>query len=213
MPVPAGGSYPTSADQLATPQDLASLVQRDWASLTAAQQATATLIVEICTAVVQAAADGQRIVEVAGDTATLTGTTESWLRLPQIPVSAVASVTLDGEALTAGAAGSGGTTYRLRGDRLWRGDGWQTYCGEPSEVVVVYTHGYASGAQRLQLGRGAVLGLGRGLFVNADGVLREQIDDYAVAYEAASEALDASPILRAALRWEYGPRGGLVRIG
>lgn len=201
------------ADQLATPQDLASLVQRDWAGLTAAQQATATLIVEICTAVVQEAAGGQRVLQVVGDTATLTGLTDSWLPLPQIPVTAVASVTLDGVALTAGAAGSGGATFRRHGNRLWRRDGWQTYVGEPSEVVVVNTHGYATGAQQLQLARGSVLSLGRPLFTNADGVLREQIDDYAVAYERVSAALEASPNLKVALRRAYAPRGGLVRIG
>jgi hypothetical protein len=124
----------------------------------------------------------------------------------------VSSVTLDGVALTAGAPGSGGSTYRLVGDRLWRGCGWQTYCGEPSTVGFTYTHGYATGRQELQLGRGAVLSLGRGLFENPSGVVREQIDDYAVAYAEAQAALDASPALKASLRKLYGPKARMVRI-
>jgi len=193
------------ADMLATASDLASLVQAD------VDTASATLAIEIGTAVVQAAADGQRILQVVGDTATAVGTTERFLRPPQWPVTAVSAVTLDGVALTAGSAGSGGSTYRLVGDRLYRGCGWQTYCGEPSEVVFTYTHGYAAGDQRLQLGRGAALSLGRGLFVNASGVIREQIDDYAVAYAEAQAALDASPALKAAIRKTYGPKARMVR--
>lgn len=194
------------ADQLATPGDLASLVQHD------VDTASATLGIEIGTAVVQAAADGQRIVQVVGDTATVTGTTGQWLRLPQFPVTAVSSVTLDGVALTAGLPGSGALTYRLVADQLWRGCGWQTYCGEPSTVSLVYTHGYATGRQELQLGRGVALSLGRGLFENPSGVVREQIDDYAVAYAEAEAALAAQPSLISLLRKQYGRKAAMVRI-
>jgi hypothetical protein len=194
------------ADQLASPSDLASLLQHD------VDTASATLAIEICTAVVQNAADGQRIVQVVGDTGDVIGSTSRWLRLPQWPVTAISAVTLDGVALTAGAAGSGGTTYRLVGNRLYRGCGWQTYCGEPSDVAFVYTHGYATGRQELQLGRGAVLSLGRGLFENPSGVVREQIDDYAVAYAEAQAALEASPALKKAIRKQYGSKAGMVRV-
>lgn len=194
------------ADQLATVADLASIVQHD------VDTASATLAIEICTAVVQAAADGQRIVQVVGDVATIVGTTERWLRLPQWPVTAASAVTLDGVALTVGVAGSGGATYRLIGDRLYRGNGWQTYCGEPSIVGFTFTHGYATGRQELQLGRGTVLSLGRGLFENPSGVVREQLDDYAVAYAEAQAALDASPALKAAIRKQYGQKARMVRV-
>lgn len=193
------------ADQLATPSDLASLLQKD------VDTASATLVVEACTAVVQTAADGQRIVLVTNEAATVIGTTGQWLRLPQFPVASVSTVTLDGVALTAGLPGSGTTTYRLVGDRLWRGCGWQTYCGEPSTVSFVYTHGYAAGAQELQIGRGAVLSLGRGLFENPSGAASEKIDDYAVTYAAAEAALEASPALKAAIRKQYGPKARMVR--
>lgn len=195
------------ADKLATAADLASLLQ-----VATVDTASAELAIEIGTAVVQAAAGGQRIVLVTDEADTAVGTTDQWLRPSQSPVVSVSAVTLDGVTLAAGAPGSGGGTYRLVGNRLWRGCGWQTYCGEPSEVAFVYTHGYAADDQRLQLGRGTSLSLARGLFENPSGVIREQIDDYAVAYAEAAAALDAQPSLRALIRKQYGPKGRMVRI-
>lgn len=194
------------ADQLCTPADLASLLQKDL------DASTATLIVEASTAVVQEAAGLQRILEVAGDTADFIGTTDAWLDLPQIPVTAVTSVTLDGSAVATGTL-SGGGNYKRFGNRLYRRDGWQLLCGIPSEVVVVYTHGYPANHQRLQLARSAVLGLARTVYDNPGGRTRLSIDDYTEAYEAAQAAMSANPPLRAALRRQYGRRGGLVRIG
>lgn len=54
-----------------------------------------------------------------------------WLTLPGPPIISVASVELDGEAVT---------DWRLRSHRLWRACGWSPTC-EPSEVEVVQTHG------------------------------------------------------------------------
>jgi hypothetical protein len=194
------------ADQLASPEDLASLLQRSDLDLS-----TATLLVEIGTAVVQAEVR-QRIVEVT-ETTSILGTTDSWLDLPERPVTTVTTVELDGTALTVGVPGSGGTTYRVNGSRLWRGDGWQVYCGEPSTVEVTYTHGYATGVQKLQLARGAVLGIIRDWYDNPSAVTSEKIDDYAATYSALAARLEASTHLRNALRRQYGRRGGLVRIG
>jgi hypothetical protein len=66
-------------------------------------------------------------------TVTLEGTPTQWLTLPGPPIISVASVELDGEAVT---------DWRLRSNRLWRECGWQSDCG-PSEVEVVQTHGLA----------------------------------------------------------------------
>jgi hypothetical protein len=215
------------ADQLATPSDLASFLQSDLDS------ATATLLVECATAVVQAAAGGQRIVQVVGETATILGTTESWLDLPQLPVTAVTSVSLDGTVLTLN------TDYKVFGNRLFRKYGWQSNYGwpwdygsypgnsyypppslanglalqEPSAVVVVNTHGYAAGAQQLQLARQACLSIAAGGYSNPDGANRVQIDDYAAQFDAMSARMESSPRLVAALRKQYGRRAGLVRIG
>lgn len=220
------------ADQFATPSDLASLLR---VTVDAAFTTTATILIECATAVVQTAAGGQRIVQVAGDVAPIMGTTDSWLALPQIPVTAVASVVMDGNTLTVT------TDYRLFGDRLWRKLGWQTNYGwpwgfpygysfpgyypppslaagfpwlqEPSGLVVTYTHGYAPGAQQLQLARKACLSLAAGAYANPDGATRVAVDDYAAQYDAMYAHLEASKALKAALRKQYGRRAALARIG
>lgn len=190
------------ADQLATPADLASLVQAD------VDTASATLAIEVATAVVQAVI-GHRIVEVTDEAVTVYGGTDQLLRLPGAPVTSVTSVTYAGSALALGTASG---TYRLAPGGIWRDLGWTECAWEPSPVDVVYSYGYAPGAQELQLGRGAALSLGRGLFVNPSGVVREQIDDYAVAYAEAEAALAANPGLVALLRRQYGTKAGMVRV-
>jgi hypothetical protein len=195
------------ADQLATLADLANALQMELADL---DSGVGTLLLECATAVVQEATGGQRIIQVAGDTATLIGTTDSWLDLPQIPVTAVASATLDGTALTVGIEA---TNFKHRGNRLWRTDGWQTYVGQPSDVVVVYTHGYAAASQDLQLARAAVLSLAKAGYANPSGVASESIDDYNVSFQAMSAQMETAPHLKGALRRKYGRRAGLVRLG
>jgi hypothetical protein len=193
------------ADQLATPTDLASLLEKDL------ELYRATMFIECATAVVQETAGGQRIVEVLDDTAELLGTTASWLDLPQLPVSAVTSVTLDGVAI---AEGTGTGCWRRPGtSRLWRDKGWATTPGEPSSVVVVNSHGYAAGRQELEFARSAVLGLLRSVYGNTTGASRIEIDDYAEAYEAMASRMEASPHLQRALVRKYGRSAGLVKIG
>lgn len=189
------------ADQLADPADLASLLERDDIDLY-----KATLLVECGTAVVQEAAGNQRIVYVTGDVADLLGTTDSWLDLPQRPVAkgAVTAVTVDGQAVT---------DFKQFGGRLFRRCGWQTSCGEPSEVAVTYNHGVQAPGQRLQLARNAVLSTIVGVYGNPGGASSEQIDDYSVTYDRLARQMDASPALKQALQRQYGRRAGLVRIG
>lgn len=194
------------ADQLAKPEDLASLLERD-----DMDEVKAIMLVECATSVVQEAAGGQRIVQVLSDTAELLGTTASRLELPQLPVTAVTSVTLDGSAVSQGTAS--GTWRRPGTSWLWRDKGWATTPGEPSAVLVVNDHGYPTGDQNLQFGRNAVLGLLRGVFGNAEGATRVQIDDYAAAYEALTARMEASPHLQRALARKYGRSAGLVKIG
>jgi hypothetical protein len=191
------------ADQLCRPEDLASLLEQDLDAY------KAIMLVEAATAVVQAAIGNppQRLVAVASDTVTLVGLPGPWLDLPQRPVTAVATVTLDGTALVAS------TDYKVFGSRLWRSAGWITTWGEPTQVTVVYSHGYAAGHQLLQLARAACLSLLRGVYGNPTGVTRLAIDDYSEAYEAMSSQMDASPYLAAALRSQYGQGAGMVRVG
>ena len=195
------------ADQLAKPEDLASLLERDDVDLY-----KATRLVEIATAVVQAACGRppQRLVRVLGDTATLIGGTGQWLELPQRPVTAVASVSLDGTALSAGTATG---TYRFRGGQLWRREGWTACPYEPSEVIAVYDHGYEDSAQDLELAAAAVLGICQGAYGNPTGLKAETIDDYSATYAVLSAQLEATPYLHAALRRQYGRPSGVVAYG
>jgi hypothetical protein len=194
------------ADMLASDEDLASLLQKD------IDTATAVLTLEICTAVVQAACGGRRIVLVTDDTEEVWGGTESLLRLSQAPIVSITSVTYNGEELEEGTASG---TWRRAKHGLWRDVGWVEVCGEPLPTNVVYTHGHdpngsAKDRQATQLGRGIVLNLARGLFENPGGIAREQIDDYSVAFEKATAALDASPSAKALLRRQYGPKARMV---
>lgn len=186
------------ADKLATPEDLASLLERD--DLDAYK---ATMLVECGTAVVQACV-GQRIVEVEDDELVLDldeCDSGPWLNLPERPVTAVASVTIGATVVT---------DYSLQKSksRLWRADGWRStlvyYYDQPSTVTIVYTHGLVAGHQKLQLGRSAVLSLISGVYDNPVGASREAIDDYSVAYDKLAAQLEASPFLVAALRKQYG---------
>ncbi|GLZ62872.1 hypothetical protein [Micromonospora sp. NBRC 107095] len=197
------------ADQLATPADLAALLHIDEADL---HVPAATLLIECATAVVQEVA-GQRIVR-AESTVTLEPSLGCWLWLPQLPVVSVESVTLDGTALVAGA------DYSVRGYRLWRSAGWQTAASwetagvrAPSEITVEYTHGYEADAQELQRARQAVVALAGAVYGNPTGVTREQVDDYAVVYEAMAARMEAAPYLRDGLLRYYGRSAGLITLG
>ena len=64
-------------------------------------------------------------------TVVLTGSPGQWLRLPGGPVRSVATVLVDGKAVT---------DYKVRDGRLWLPSSWQPG-GEPSEVTVTYDHG------------------------------------------------------------------------
>lgn len=190
------------ADMLATAADLRTLLGEDSTSL---PDAEANLMLELATGAVQAAA-GQDILQ-ATETVTMMGTTESWLNLPQRPVTEVTSVSLDGESVT---------DFKRFGDRLWREDGWASAAYEPSEVEVVYTHGFAVADQGIQLARSAALTIAAQMFSNPSGATGFSIDDYREQYSQSSTSDLAGLVperLRSALRRKYGSRGRMVRIG
>lgn len=191
------------ADQLATPEDLASALQREL------DTASAILAIEVATAVIQVACGGRRIVRVVDDTEEVWGGSDNLLRLRNAPIVSVSSVTYAGSALTQGTASG---TWRLARFGIWRDLGWTECSWEPSPVTVVYTHGYATGSQELQLARGVALSIARGLFENPTGATREQIDDYSVAYAEAAAALDAAASLKGLLRKQYGPKARMVSV-
>lgn len=189
------------ADMLCTADDLLHALQIDAGDISTD---TATLWIQVGTAIVQAAADGQRIVRVSDDEVDVLAPPGQWLRLPQRPVAQgdVSAVSIDGVAVT---------DYVQVADRLWRRCGWSSGCA-PVMVHVVYSHGYADQAQELQLARGAVVGLAQAAAANPDRVRSEGIDDYRVTRQAMEAQLDAAPLLRRAIRRMYGRRAGMVTL-
>lgn len=186
-----------AADQLATPQDLASLLQLDYTTLSATQQATMAMLVEMATGLIQDVA-GQRIIQIT-DTAVIDVMDWSaWLDLPQKPINAVATVLLDGVAIT---------DWVLRSQRLFRLVGWQTQFLTPAQATVTYTHGLAPGAQYLQTARLMCLSLGQvGYGRPNPTVSSEAIDDYKVTYaDALARMVDSmTEFMAERIRNAYG---------
>lgn len=108
-----------------------------------AEQVQATALIDAATAIIKAHA-GQTIEQVAGDTVTLDGNGQSVIALPEVPVTAVASVTVDGEALTFDEDYRWSPNGML--ERSWGGFWGRQFASwgdELQSVVVVYTHGYS----------------------------------------------------------------------
>lgn len=195
------------ADMLATAGDLQTFVDDTGLAVD-----RATLMLELATGEVQAAAGGQRLVSVADEAIELFAYSGQWLDLPQRPVSDITSLTIDG-----GSGLTAGTDYKrpVGSAMLWRGCGWAACPDEPSIVAVTYSHGYADSDQRIQFARSACLGVARlALDAPTGPVQSESIDDYRVQYAAAVIwAMEQSPYLRKALERTYGAKAGLVRLG
>ncbi|MFG3710132.1 hypothetical protein [Micromonospora sp. NPDC047730] len=184
------------ADKLATPQDLAALLQLDYASLSDAQKAAMTLLVEMATARVQSAAGGQRIVE-ATSTALVDvapGNYSRHLVLPQQPARSVEAVKVDGVPVT---------DYKLTAGCLFRRSGWGRPA-DPVQVAVTFTHGYPPGAQALELARDCVLSLARLGYGNPQGAKSEAIDDYRIDYAEADARMELTEHMRRAIAAAYG---------
>lgn len=178
------------ADQLVTPEELASFLQQDL------DASTANLLIDLATAKVQAAA-GQRLIEATSTAVIDVDICEfsPWLALPQLPVQSVASVEIDSVACT---------DYLVRNQQLWRLNGWNANASAPAQVTVEFTHGYPDGAQGLQLARDMTLALAAAGYGNPSLVSAEQIDDYRVSYADAEARMQVTPGMRDMLRTAYG---------
>lgn len=184
------------ADQLATPEDLASLLERD-----DIDRYKATMLIESATSIVQAIV-GQRLVEVVDDELTIEQDQldrSRYIYLPEHPVSEVSAVTISGVTIA---------DWTLSRGRLWRPYGWDlprygAWASMPYNIGVVYSHGCPLGDQRLQLARASVLGLLRGVYGNPTGAAQVSIDDFSASYAAMSSQMDASPFLVQALKRRY----------
>ena len=189
------------ADMLVDPDDLVAYLDG------AVDGVEAARLARLATSIVQDAA-GQRLVAVADDAVTLMGTTESWLALPERPVTDVAGVSVDGEEVT---------DYKRFGARLWREQGWSGSVYEPSEVAVVYSHGYAADDPELEYARTVAMGTAQLLAENPTAATGFSIDDYREQYSQSSEGASSMLIVprrvQQQLRRHYGARAGLVRVG
>lgn len=132
-----------------------------------------------------------------------------YLQLAGQPVTAVASVTLDGDVVDG---------WRLADGRLWRRCGWGVDDG-PAAVVVTQTHGLpvvpadlvdlvcsfaAAGIDAAKAGFGDA---------NRAGKVAERIDDYSVSYAQGAEAVaTVMQVPDATRRWLSDMFGGSAAV-
>lgn len=131
-----------------------------------------------------------------------------WLDIPVKPVRSVASVTLDGTAVT---------DHKLVHGDLWRSSGWFT-C-EPVEVEATLTCGLPEvPAHIVQLVCDlAILGMNSATAGALDPrVVTERIDDYAVTFrdgaETVASAMSIPTATRKSLRRQFGRGVGSLRL-
>lgn len=171
----------------------------------------ATYYLDVASAAVRDAA-GVPISQ-ATSTIKLEGKPGRRLQLPGPPITAVATVELDEEAIT---------DWRLRSDALWRACGWQSVWCEPSEVIVTQTHGLVVvpadivdlvcrlAVAALVAWRGAPDGSG----LAATGNIRQEtLGDYSVTYNSSGQITEMSlpDQVRRRLAARFG--GGAAVVG
>ncbi|MCR3732193.1 hypothetical protein FHS35_009111 [Streptomyces umbrinus] len=135
-----------------------------------------------------------------------------WLTLPGPPIQSVATVELDGQAVT---------DWRLRSHRLWREYGWTSGYG-PSEVSVTQTHGLPDVPDDLV---GLVCRIAAAVLVNyraqpdgeglaAKDIRSERIGDYAVQYGDGGRIteIELPEYLREQLAARFGGGVTLLRL-
>lgn len=176
------------AQQLVTPEELASALQSDL------DLSTANMLIEMATGIVQSAC-GQLLIEAIVTELVDITMPDYWLELSNKPVRSVDSVVLDGTTIT---------DWSLRKQKLWRAGGWLLSYSPPSQAEVTYTYGYPSGSQYLQLARSVTLSLAQAGYGNPGQVKGEQIDDYRVTYADALGRMELTDSMRQALINAYG---------
>lgn len=146
-------------------------------------------------------------------TVTIPGVPDQWLPLPGQPVTSVATVLLDGVAVT---------DWKLVGGRLWRRGGWEAVCGEPSNVTLTITGGLLEVPKDIVDLVCSVAGLGMreaaaGEYSSAGDLVSVSIDDYTEQhgnYQGADRLaglLELPPATRERLRARFGGGVDLLR--
>jgi hypothetical protein len=168
-----------------------------------------TVMLAVASSLVRAAA-GSPILETDSTVSLWALDCTEWLTLPGKPVTAVTSVEVDGEALTAG------TDYKLVHGDLWSSTAWGDDL-TPVEVVVEMTHGLAEvPAAIVQLVCDlAILGASAASEGAHDPrVVAEQIDDYKVQFASGAEsvatAMQIPPLTAQWLRSQFGGGAAMV---
>lgn len=159
---------------LTTPTRLAGYLQKDLDTY------SATLAVDAASQVFETEADTKFSSTAA--TYTCEGYGQNVIVLPKQPVIAVASVTVDGVAVT---------DYARRGASLYRIVRWGGTSYYAADVAISYTYGYTTVPADVEL---AVLQLAADVYEHpVSNVSMEQIDDYLVRYDGNPvQALTAS---------------------
>jgi hypothetical protein len=160
----------------ATAEDLATWLQRD---LDAADTATANQALDLASATMQSLT-GQHLFVKSNDVATLDGSGTYLLFLPETPVTAVTSITLNGTAVpTADYAW-------YRHGAIVGVAGWGN---KAKSVVVTYSHGYATGTPEYETLRGINLRAAAKAFENPGGAESETIVSYTYRFAAVEAAV------------------------
>lgn len=143
-------------------------------------------------------------------TTTIPGVPGQWLRLPGQPVVSVATVEIDGAAVT---------DYKLVGGDLWRECGWQPAC-EPSNVEVTLTGGLVTVPADIVdlvcslVGAGVAAALEG--YESKTGKTYESVDDYRVGYvqggESTAGVMELPEATRCRLKARFGGGAGVVML-
>lgn len=158
---------------LATASDLASYLQQDL------DTSTATLVLSIASAELEAAADTK--FSSTSATYTVEGTGQQSISLPRYPIIAVQSVTVDGVAVT---------DYTRIGSNLYRILRFGGTSPYAAAVVVTFTYGYVTVPDDV---KSAVLEMAAQAYVNPTLAMREQIDDYSVQRSVSIGGVGLTP--------------------
>lgn len=206
-----------AGDMFASTDDFAAMLG---ISLTANEEDRATTLLALASGLIREAANGQTISLVTDDVYTRKGTTDQRILLPQRPVVAVSSVTLDGAALTAD------SDWYLDGDELVRrtatlvtpavleaetlsagfGYEWQT-------LEITYTHGFETIPN---LVRTIALEAVVRAWVNPGRLIQQTVagtETTFAPYADPPRGLLLTKTEIRAIRRKFGSRGGSVWVG
>lgn len=151
-------------------------------AIPAGDQPRVDRLIELCSAAVRRTAR-QTITPVADDTVDLPGTWDEELWLPERPVTAVTSITVDGVLIPSNSYifNRQGRVFRPRWNAITfsRPRDWGPFGGPNVIVRVVYSHGYAEVPDDVAM---VTADMVRSVYVNPDQLTAEAVEDYSVAY-------------------------------